>query len=167
MNFSVSRLGPDQVAAYRALRLSALESNPESFGASFTEEASLSDDEWGQRVSEGMLFGAWTEGALVGCVGLALRAKVKLRHKVILWGMFVDPDRRALGIGKRLLDASLSHARGQFEEVILTVVAENDVAIRLYVGAGFREYGRESRDIKIDDRYYDEILMRLPLPQDR
>ena len=167
MDVSVSRLGPDHVAAYRALRLSALVSNPESFGASFSEEARLPDDEWDRRVREGLLFGAWTGGALVGCVGLASRGKEKLRHKAILWGMFVDPERRGLGIGKRLLDASLAQARGRFEEVILTVVAGNDAATRLYGGAGFREYGRESGVIKIGDRYHDEILMRLPLPGDR
>ncbi|UVI38384.1 GNAT family N-acetyltransferase [Qipengyuania spongiae] len=163
MEISVFRLKPDHADRYRQLRCSALSLYPQYFGASLSEEAKLSDGEWAQRISDGVIFGAWVGDEMVACVGLASRAKKKLRHKAVLWGMFVDPERRGLGIGRRLLEVSLSYARARFEEVVLTVVKGNDPAAKLYASAGFYEYGREVRAIKVGGRYYDEILMRLPL----
>lgn len=159
----VSRLGPEHASAYRELRLSALRSHPEFYGASVGEEAGLSQGDVARRLADGAIFGAWFEDQLVGCAGLASREKEKLRHKAIVWGMFVRPDLRGAGVGKLLLDAVLEHARTIFEEVLLTVVEGNQPAAVLYAGAGFEEYGREPGAIRIGDDYYGEILMRLPL----
>ena len=49
------------------------------------------------------------------------------------------------------------------EDLCLTVVASNAAARRLYSSVGFKEYGLERRALKIDDKYYDEVLMALPL----
>ena len=115
---------------------------------------------WSARIASGPVFGAWLGAHLVGCVGLAQRDKRKLRHKAVLWGMFVRPDSRGSGIGKRLLDAALGHADSCCEEVLLTVVEGNHAACRLYISAGFEQYGCEPDAIKLGDNYYSEILMR-------
>jgi RimJ/RimL family protein N-acetyltransferase len=39
------------------------------------------------------------------------------------------------------------------------VVGENQAAYRFYKNLGFVEYGRETKALKQDGRYYDEILM--------
>lgn len=159
----VVRLQPSDAHSYRNLRLSALCIHPESFGASVAEESALSEEAFAERLREGTILGAWSDNELVGCVGLAQREKAKLRHKAILWGMFVSPEVRGRGIGKRLLDEAIKQARNSCEEVLLTVVAGNTTASGLYVAAGFVEYGREPGAIKIGASYYDEIMMRLSL----
>lgn len=160
----LSRLGPDDAGSYRELRLLALRLHPEAFGASFEEESALSERAFAERLISGTIFGAWSADQLVGCAGLAQREKTKLRHKAILWGMFVRCEVRGSGVGKCLLDEALVHARTCCEEVLLTVVEGNKAAHALYAGAGFKEYGREPGAIKLGARYYHELMMRLPLP---
>ena len=55
----------------------------------------------------------------------------------MLWGMFVRPDARRIGLGRRLVKAVVEHARTQVEEVALGVSAENWAAIACYRSAGF------------------------------
>lgn len=160
----VSKIRPlrsDDGAQYRELRLTALRLQPEAFGSSFEEESLLDEGAFAERLADGRTFGAWSGEQLVGCAGLALREKTKLRHKGHLWGMFVRPEVRGRGLGKCLLREVLTHSRTCCEEVLLTVVADNEAAYRLYTSAGFVEYGREPRAIKIGSDYFDELLMRL------
>jgi len=158
----VTRLSAIDALPYRELRLLALQSHPEAFGASFEEESALSESAFAERLASGAVFGAWSGFQLIGCAGLAGREKTKLRHKAVLWGMFVRPEARGCGLGKRLLDEAIAHARPCFEEVLLTVVEGNAAALRLYVSAGIEEYGREPCTIKVAKVYFHELLMRLP-----
>ncbi|WP_229176231.1 GNAT family N-acetyltransferase [Bradyrhizobium ivorense] len=43
------------------------------------------------------------------------------------------------------------------------VTKGNAPALRLYQSAGFVEYGLERHALKVDGRYYDEILMEKDL----
>ena len=162
-DFSVGPIEASEAAKYRDLRLLALRDSPQAFGSSFEEEAAFDEGVFTERLLSGTVFGAWLGEELVGCSGLALRDKAKLRHKGILWGMFVRPDVRGRGAAKQLLNAVIAHARVYCEEVLLTVVAGNQAAHRLYTEAGFIEHGREPAAIKLGSDYYDELLMRLPI----
>lgn len=159
----VARLSALDAGPYRELRLLALQLHPEAFGSSFEEESALSESAFAERLTSGAVFGAWSGSRLMGCAGLVGREKTKLRHKGVLWGMFVRPEARGCGLGNRLLDEAIAFARPRFEEVLLTVVEGNAAAQRLYVSAGFEEYGLEPRTIKIGTVYFHELLMRLPL----
>ncbi len=77
--------------------------------------------------------------------------------------MFVLLEARRSGIGNRLLNEVLIHAKTRVEEVLLTVVEGNEAAISLYSKAGFEIYGREPDTIRLDSTSYNELLMRLPL----
>jgi ribosomal protein S18 acetylase RimI-like enzyme len=58
------------------------------------------------------------------------------------------------------LQLLLNEARGQtIEQVVLTVVADNDRARRFYQRWGFSVYGTEPRAIKVGAAYLDEALM--------
>lgn len=57
------------------------------------------------------VFGALASG-LVGMVGLNRNRQHNAAHKVFLRGMFVLPEYRGQGIGARLLDRAIHHARG-------------------------------------------------------
>jgi len=159
------RLQAADAAAYRALRLEGLLAHPQSFAAAWDQEQARPLEWFEQRLRDGLVLGAWTaqgEG-LMGIAGLHVPESPKLSHKGTLWGVYVRPQARGTGLAGELLGRVLDLARGRVEEVLLTVQASNDAALRLYRNAGFMEYGLERRALKIDGRYYDELLMALPL----
>lgn len=55
--------------------------------------------------------------------------------------LFVDQDRRGLGLGTRLLDAAVAHARALDRVPVLDVVQEHSVAADLYRRRGWRVVG--------------------------
>ena len=61
------------------------------------------------------------------------------------------------------MEAVIELARGRVELVQLTVVRDNERARGLYASLGFQEYGVEWHSLKLDGRYYDEILMAMNL----
>jgi ribosomal protein S18 acetylase RimI-like enzyme len=81
----------------------------------------------------------------------------------MLWGMYVRPDARGTGLAASLVQRVIEQARPFLEDILLTVVASNAAACRLYRAAGFEQYGLERRALKIGDAYYDEALMALSL----
>jgi ribosomal protein S18 acetylase RimI-like enzyme len=119
---------------------------------------------WAERLEMNTIFGGWVDRSpLVGVVGLRLQDRVKLRHKGVLWGMYVRPEARGTGLAAALVGQVVEHARTLVEEICLSVVASNAAACRLYGTAGFKEYGLERRAIKVGSEYFDELLMALPL----
>jgi ribosomal protein S18 acetylase RimI-like enzyme len=77
--------------------------------------------------------------------------------------MYVRPDARRTGVGRRLVEAIIDLARQRVELIQLTVVRDNEQARRLYASLGFCEYGVEKNALKQDGRYYDEVLMAKDL----
>ena len=77
--------------------------------------------------------------------------------------MYVRPAARRAGIGRRLVEVILEHARGGVELVRLAVVTNNRTALQLYRRLGFAEYGFEERCLKDGDRYFDCVLMTKTL----
>jgi ribosomal protein S18 acetylase RimI-like enzyme len=77
--------------------------------------------------------------------------------------MYVRPQGRNMAIGRRLAMAVIDAARQHAELIQLCVVSENEAARKLYSGLGFLEYGLERNALKQDGRYYDQVLMALPL----
>jgi ribosomal protein S18 acetylase RimI-like enzyme len=53
------------------------------------------------------------------------------------------------------------------EQVLLSVAATQEPAIRLYRSLGFQSFGREPRALRIGDRYIDEEYMVLPVRRSR
>lgn len=145
--------------AYRDIRLEGLLRNPEAFASTFEDERDRPLDWFRERIAHSQIFGAMLAQGLVGVVGLQPHADAKQRHKAMIWGMYVRREARQYGIGKRLVEAAVSHASGYAEQLQLAVVTENDTARRLYAKAGFIEYGHRINALKHAGRYYDDILM--------
>lgn len=162
--FTLRRLGLPDAAGYRELRLEGLRRHPEAFGASWEDEAAKPLAWFAERLERNAVFGASLDAAaLVGTAGLLVPDAAKLRHKAVLWGVFVQPQARGTGLAAALVARVLEQARGIVEEVRLTVVASNPAAVRLYTRAGFRQYGLERRALKVGNEYHDELLMALQL----
>lgn len=163
----VRRLGVPDAAGYRDLRLEGLRSHPKAFGASWEDEAGRDLAWFAERLERNVVFGGWVgDSGLAGAAGLHVPEAAKLRHKGVLWGMFVRPQARRTGLATALVGRVIEQARTMVEEIRLTVVASNTAAIRLYTTAGFKEYGLERRALKLGDEYHDELLMALPLTPD-
>lgn len=165
---SVRALGPNDVEAYRALRLEALRYSPEAFSSSFEEEAERPLERFAERLAPGgdaRVYGAFLGGALVGMTGFYRDAQRKGRHKGWVWGVYVQPAARGRRVGRALLDAVLAHARAVpgLLQVQLGVSVGNAPASALYAACGFVQYGVEPRALVVDGRPYDEALLVLHL----
>jgi ribosomal protein S18 acetylase RimI-like enzyme len=66
---------------------------------------------------------------------------------------------RGQGVGSALLEALVGHASGIVEQLRLGMVEDNVAAIRLYQKHGFEIYGKETRALKTDRGYSNELLM--------
>jgi RimJ/RimL family protein N-acetyltransferase len=164
ISFKVRRLDTYDVASYRELRLEGLKAHPEAFGSTWEYEADKPASWWAERLETNTVFGGWVDGSpLVGVAGFRVQEAVKLRHKGVLWGMYVRSQARGTGLAVALVQRIVEHAQPLVEEICLRVVASNAAACRLYSMAGFREYGLERRALKVGSEYYDDVLMALAL----
>lgn len=158
---AIRRLRADDAAVFKAIRLEALKANPELIGSTFELEDSLDVAWFAGRLEDTHVLGAFRDGELVGTVGFANQQGPKNAHKGRLFGMYVRPSARQLGIARRLVNAVLDVAREHVELVQLTVVSDNQAARQLYESVGFLEFGREPKASKYGDQYFDESHMAL------
>lgn len=157
-------------APFWELRLKSLQEEPEAFGAAFVEECDKPlesiivrfRNEWASPENF-LIVGAFLEGKLVGLVGLFREQRIKLRHKATVWGMYVLPEYRNIGIGKTLLLDLIGRAKGikGLEQLNLSVVETKQAAAKLYASCGFKAYGLEERALKVEGKYYAETHMVL------
>lgn len=86
----------------------------------------------------------------------------KLRHKGLLFRMYVKASSAGKGLGM-LLIRELMHRIGQLgdiEQINLTVIQSNTKAIAFYKSFGFEVFAQERKAIKLDKKtYLDELQM--------
>lgn len=165
MTVSVQQLRPGDAASYRSLRLDGLHRHPEAFGASWDDEAGKPLEWFAAQLQGSPVFGSClADGSLAGVAGLRVPELAKLRHKGVLWGMYVLPEARGTGMAASLVQHVIEQAHGTVEEILLTYTASNVAAAKLYSRFGFERYGAEPRAVKIEGRYHDIVLMRLRVP---
>ena len=156
----------DDAVPLRALRLEALANRPEAFAADYDRTEAEGADAWVERIrqneaqDEGVICIAATDVARVGMTGLYRGHRPKTRHSAGIWGVYVTPVWRGLGIADALLTACLDWARERGVTVAtLGVVTTNTPAIRCYARCGFQVYGLEPKVIYYGGVFYDELLM--------
>lgn len=159
-------LTPDDAAEWLRLRLEALEGDPAAFSASLEEYRSLSVDEVKKRLWSGadaFVVGAFEGDRMVGMAGFFRDRGPKSRHKGRVWGVYVTPEARGKGVGRKMMKALLERgmAVDGVEQVLLSVAATQEAAIRLYRSLGFESFGREPRALKIGEQFVDEEYMIL------
>jgi ribosomal protein S18 acetylase RimI-like enzyme len=157
----IRRLEPGDAAEYQALRFDGIVRSPRQFRVAPEDEAGLPLEAVAARLAGTYVAGGFDDAGLAGIGGLTRYEGAKLRHRGLLWGMYVHERARGRGLADELVRAILSEAGRQgIEQVVLTVVAENARARRLYQRWGFALYGVEPRAIRQDDGgYLDEALM--------
>ena len=111
--------------------------------------------------SQDVVLGAFEGDRLVGVVGMHVDPRMKARHRGHVYGMYVARECTRRGIGARLLDALVAHARGcgSLDALVLTVTAGNEGAHGLYERAGFARFGLEPGAVRVAGRSYDRVHM--------
>ena len=108
---------------------------------------------------------AEVDGIIAGLAGIDARSpKQKLRHRAD-FGISIDRAYWGLGIGTALTKACIECAKkARYEQLELSVVAENKAAISIYKKSGFEEFGRNPRGFKSRLTGYQEVIyMRMEL----
>ena len=160
MSFAIRQLGPDDTAAFRALRLEALLDSPEAFGGDHAEESQFPLEAFGKQITSNAIFGLFQDEILCGIVGLYWSTGAKVGHHAHLYSVYLTPAARGTGSSLPLIEAALEHAKALGKlQVALGVSIHNAPAIALYRKAGFEIYGTEPRSLYVAGRYIDEHLM--------
>jgi RimJ/RimL family protein N-acetyltransferase len=108
---------------------------------------------------------ALVDGKIAGMAGIeAVGTKDKVKHRAE-FGISVLKEYWGLGLGKALTKACIQCAKDAgYTQLELNAVAENERAVSLYEGLGFREFGRNPRGFNSRISGFQELIyMRLEL----
>ena len=162
----IRRLAPPDAEVYVALRGEALLEAPLAFGSSPGDDGGSSVELMRANFADPTqaTFGAF-EPHLVGIVGLQRERQVKRVHKSTLWGLYVAPSHRRLGIARALMEVAIAFARSLpgVERVHLGVGDWNVGAKRLYEDLGFVVWGTEVDALRVGGATVIELHMVLVL----
>jgi ribosomal protein S18 acetylase RimI-like enzyme len=154
-------------AAFRAMRLQAIADSPSAVWPTHEEEAGLGPVENAARIEQTdlqVIFGAFIDSQLAGIAGLRREPLAQVRHKAVIWGVFIDPAYRREGLARALFARIASFAReAGVLQMHLCVNTENVRAHALYRSLGFTSCGVEPRAMRVGERYFDEERMVLRL----
>ena len=106
-------------------------------------------------------------GELAGVVSFQRegQSREKIRHKGLLFRMYVAAEHAGRGYGRALIADVIRRVREQtdIEQINLTVVATNVNAKRQYEKFGFQTFSTERNALKDNGLYHDEAQMALLL----
>ena len=159
MSFTVRPMTKADAAAYREIRLEALQHHPEAYAGDYESAAAYPHEHWENRLAAGRSFGAEADGSLIGIMAYTVNDAPKLRHIATLVNVYTKPAWRGKGVADALIKATLQQAATEVEQVLLGVEANNTPARALYERHGFTVYGMEPRATKVGTTYYDLHLM--------
>jgi GNAT superfamily N-acetyltransferase len=163
MTFEIVTLPPDQWQAYRDLRLEALRTDPQAFGASYGENSRQPEGYWQGRLAQAaegrrswLLF-ARRRDRLVGMIGASLEAEGEVVEVI---SMYVTPAQRSQGVARALMAAILAalDRTAGLPPLRLAVNREQAQAVALYLHSGFEIRGEASVRMG-DGREYAQLLM--------
>ena len=151
------RVGPQDWAAWRDLRVEALRDTPLGFVQ--TLEHALAQDEaaWRQRMADVPC----SVLAEAGGRAVAMASGFLVEQQPFLGAVYVTPAWRGRGLLGALVDAVAQRARPLGSELLLEVHEDNARARRAYQGLGFVETGQR-RPYPLDPTR-DELVMVLAL----
>ena len=162
MNITIKILNPQNVNDFKKIRLSALLQAPEMFGSTYTTEITHPDIYFENCLLNSIAFAAYDDKEIIGIAILIRESAIRIAHKSHLTSVFIEPKFQQKGIAHILLNTVIKHARAQqIEQILLTVVEDNMIAINFYKKLGFQMYGTEISALKDQDKYTNEILMKL------
>lgn len=169
MSVEIRTLSPEDVSAYRALRLQALTDDANAFLTSAQEYSALPLGVLREQLSSqpdgNFTLGAFLDGQLVGMSTFLRERRSKIWHKGKVVAVYVAPVARNQGIARKLMEALIGRARRYegIEQIQLTVTQTQVAARKLYESLGFRVFALERKALKLTDGYLDEEYWVLNL----
>ena len=143
----IRRIGRSEGGMLGEVRLRALETDPGSFGSTCAREAAFEESVWAAERAARSSVGdeiatyiAISDGQAVGIVTVSRDAQGQ--GAFVVTGMWVAPDARRAGVGRRLLGEAerWSNALGG-TDIRLSVAETATAARRLYESAGYQAEG--------------------------
>ncbi len=155
----IKEINEDRWRDCRDLRLGALKNDPTAFSSSNREEENLSEDEWKRRVKNALF--AFSNDELVGMITYTFENKSKTKHIANIFGVYIIPEYREQGIGKKLINEVLKKIQNNKDivKIKLSVNPEQKEAVKLYENAGFITVGQLKKELQVENKFYDELVM--------
>jgi len=169
MNCTIVEIPSDQTDVYKKFLSVGLTADADSFRLSVNDDMHAPFPTKDR--ADSFTLGAYCDNKLAGVVSFARDGydREKLRHKGLLFRMYVAEEYRGKGIGNKLIEDLLKRVSNlaDIEQINLTVVNNNDRAKALYEKFGFRTFSTEFNAIKWNGKYFTEdtmVLMFNPFP---
>ena len=160
---TIREIQSTEVLDYKQFLMQGLEQDHQNFRISPSDEMKEPFPTIG--TTDSFTLGAFTDNGLAGVVSFQREGqnREKLRHKGLLFRMYISPLFRGQGIGSLLMQALLERVTKlpDIEQINLTVVSNNVVAKKLYEKFGFYSFAKEINALKWKDSYYTEEQMVL------
>ncbi len=164
-HLEILEIKSDNIIIYKEFLAIGLNNDEENFRISPADD--LNSGFPTNNREDSFTLGAYCAGQLAGIVSFARdgQDREKLRHKGILFRMYVSNQYRGKGIAKSLIEELINIVRriDTIEQINLTVIATNTGAKTLYEKFGFVTFGSEQNAIKWKGKYFTEDQMVLKL----
>jgi ribosomal protein S18 acetylase RimI-like enzyme len=139
----------EKLDLYRRTRLAALQDTPLAFGSTYARESAFDVSVWRERIERNQtdqsccylaIDDARTSEIAAGLAGVFIE---KDPTRATLVSMWVAPEYRRAGLGKKLVEACTEWCRARnLRTIDLLVTDWNAGAIRFYEGLGFTMTGK-------------------------
>lgn len=108
------------------------------------------------------IFVGRVEGNIVSVAGINGSDRKRIEHNATL-GISVLKDFWNVGVGGHMMNHILNYCRMTKEilNVNLEVREDNEKAIKLYEKLGFKQVGKLTKKIKVDGKFYDELIYEI------
>ncbi len=139
MSLAVREAGVADAAALREIRLEALVDSPGAYGTTYADVAHWTIEQWRESLVPGHFLGE-VDGRVRGMARGGTHGDFP--GELWLFGMYVGPDARGLGLADLLVDAVEDWARERGGRTLhLAVALEMTRAVSFYRRRGFYEVG--------------------------
>lgn len=166
---SIVEITSDQITDYKNFFMEGLLQNENKFRISLEDE--IKSPFPTKDKPDSFTLGAFVQNQLAGIVSFEREGenRQKLRHKGLLFRMYVDHTFSGKGVGRQLMENLFERVKAlhDIEQINLTVIADNENAKKLYTSLGFKTFSVEEYAIKWKGAYHTEQQMVLHLYDNR
>lgn len=126
-----------------------------------TVEQEISFIEAHNKASRDLLILVFVDGEYAGNCSYEVKSESRRNAHRAGMGIALFQKYTGMGLGRVLMDRMIKYAKKSgFEQMELTVVSDNERALKLYKSFGFEECGRMPNSNKYDDgTYSDDVFM--------
>lgn len=158
------KLTPDDWQTHKAIRLEALQIEPQFFGGRYAEESARTDQEWIDQLAQEDYWAFW--GLYDGDVCIGLTGAVELRADAtcaLLIASYIRKEYRNQGLSKLYYEARIEWARSKgYKSVEVHHRANNLISKAANQKFGF-QYWKTENVLWPDGSYDDSLFYRLTL----